>query len=126
MIHEALIEPIREEFDTGGFLYLAWIIPYAVVTLLIAIIMLPWLRTLEPSLRWGFILAGAIFVLGGIGLEAIGGAVLESGGDDLQSTGFTVTTTIEEALEMAGVIIAIRTLLVELSERCGVQLSLRS
>lgn len=56
-----------------------------------------------------FILAGAIYVGGAIGMESIGGYIADTPG--LHPAAYAVAATIEELLEMLGVIIFIYALL---------------
>ena len=62
--------------DMGLFFY-AWIIPYFIGAVLLAIVLLPWLFRLEPQLRWGLMLSGTVFVFGAIFMESYSGKVAE-------------------------------------------------
>jgi len=115
-----------------GWLFYAWIVPYLMATALLVAVLLPWLRKLERTTRNGLLLAGAIHLLGAVGMEAYGGKVAEhlllttagqefawlpcdvypSKGCFLYADPWYVTLyTIEEALEMTGLIICIGVLL---------------
>ena len=123
-VHEELIEPVRGALGTGGLLYQAWMIPYAVLVLLGGLALVPWFRSIEPHLRNRLFGAAGIFLLGAFGSEAIGGVIIDSGGFD--SAGYTVVVSIEEALEMAGVIYAIAALLRSVSKQETAAFALRA
>jgi hypothetical protein len=60
-----------------GIFYYAWTIPYLIVAVVLVAAMGPWLYRIEPQLRWGLILSGTVFVFGAIVLEARSGKVAE-------------------------------------------------
>lgn len=105
MIHEGLIEKLRTQLDTSGFLYFAWVIPYAAGLIIFLLVYIRFLINLPYRTRLLFIIAGIVYVSGAMGLELIGGKYYELYGD--QSLSFTILFTIEEILEMAGVVVFI-------------------
>jgi len=112
-VHERLIGYTRETFNLSGYLYFSWVLPYGIVTAFIAIIYIPFLARLPNKIRFLFILAGLIFVLGAIGIEALGAKHFESfGGDNLE---YVLYYTLEEFLEMIGISIFIFALLLYIS-----------
>jgi hypothetical protein len=108
-IHEMAIKPVRAALDTDGFLRFAWIIPGSVAVLLFVLIYARFLASLPSRLRAQFLIAGALYVGGAIGMEAISGyyATVE-GRDGLM---YMLVTAAEEAAEMAGVVVMIHALL---------------
>lgn len=115
-----------------GWLFYAWTIPYLLAAGILAAVLLPWLWKLDHRTRNGFLLAGVIYVLGAAGMEAYGGKVAErllltnasaeypwlpcevypTEGCFLYADPWYVTLyTIEEALEMTGLIICIGVLI---------------
>ena len=66
-IHEQLNQPLRNSFHLPGILHFAWVIPYGVMASILAIIVLPTIVKLRPSLRKWFFLAAIVYVSGAIG-----------------------------------------------------------
>lgn len=133
-IHEKLmLITLRLMGSTGtsredmGFLFYAWIIPYFIGVVVLAIVLFPWLIRLEPQLRWGLMLSGTVYVFGAIFMESYSGKVAEdiikypwdpaskpwmpchayiSGQCMLYADAWYVTLyTIEEVMEMSGLIL---------------------
>ncbi|NET34947.1 MAG: hypothetical protein F6K19_23465 [Cyanothece sp. SIO1E1] len=113
MIHEALMVPVRETLNTTGFLYYAWIIPYSILLVLLFFILLPFIVKLPNDTRRNFFLAGFIFVAGAIGVEAITGWHVTAAGD--KNLVYEILYTIEELLEMVGIVLFIYALLNHIS-----------
>jgi hypothetical protein len=89
--------------------------------LLVAVIgvrLLPWALSLDPMTRFGLLLGGGLFVTGAVGFEvAAGNHELEHGHD----TTFWVLSSIEEDLELAGVVVVLWAALGLLARRPGVR-----
>lgn len=115
-----------------GWLFYAWTIPYLIAAAMLLILLLPWLVRLEARVRYGLLLSGAVYVLGAAGMEAYGGKIAEqllvahastdypwlpcdvypTEGCFLYADPWYVTIyTIEETLEMTGLILCIGVLL---------------
>jgi hypothetical protein len=112
-LHERLIDPLRSGFDiTGGIFWFAWLIPALLALGVFAAVYVRfWWRLDEEPRRW-MALGGAIFVLGAVGLEMIGGAQSEGRIADYT---YVVIIGIEESLEMIGATLFLRSLLIVLS-----------
>lgn len=113
-IHELLTKPLREAFNTSGVLYYAWVIPYALIICLLAVIYIRFLINLPRHICIGFVISGIIFIFGAVGLELIGGKLFMISGD--QSILYTLTATFEEMLEMSGIALFVKYILQYLSE----------
>ncbi len=112
-IHERLGDFTRQALNTTGYLHFAWVIPYAIIVIIIGILLLKFLLKLDKSIAKGFVISGAIFVFGAIGLEILGAKeAFESGQNSLLFIGLS---TIEEIMEMSGVLLFIFYLLKSLS-----------
>jgi hypothetical protein len=110
-IHERLTGPVGRLLDlshgNAGALYFAWVVPGAVVVLGLAFVYWRFLQRQGATGRM-MMLAAAIFVGGALGMEMVGGWYTERYGRDFT---YYAIATVEEALEMAGMILLIRTLL---------------
>jgi hypothetical protein len=109
-LHERLIEPLRAALHTSGLLYFAWLIPYGLAVLVTGALYLRFLLRLPGTTRRRVIIAGVVYLTGAVGLELIGGAYLESLGNR-HNLPYELLTTLEETLEMAGMILLARGLL---------------
>jgi len=109
-IHESLNGPARwllGKYATGIF-YHAWVILGMAIVLIVTLFYLRFFINLPQQTRRQFFLAAFTFLSGAVGMETVGGNYGESHGkDDLQ---YSLLATVEEGLEMAGVIIFINAL----------------
>ena len=114
-LHGLLSLPIRQLAHTSNALLFAWVAPYAVLTFLFAVTYLRFFWALPGRLRTWLGVGGVIYVTGALGFEALAGAIvsshggLEGGGLDVWQ--HAVSYTVEELMEMTGVLIAIHALL---------------
>lgn len=108
-LHERSIEPLRRILGVGGLLRYAWVVPGMVLVLVVGLCYLRFLWHLPARSRRLFLLSGAVFVGGAIGMEMIGGLEFERFG--VANLAYAMTTTVEETLEMAGVVLFIYALL---------------
>lgn len=118
-MHERFSGLVRAVFGVDGLLYFAWVIP---ASLFVAVFLLAYWRflaNLPHKTRWGFLLAGAVYVAGAIGMELVGGKYVSShGGFPLARTvTYAGLTTVEELLEMFGVVIFLTALVTYLREQ---------
>ena len=117
MIHELPIDPLREMFGWGGVLYFGWVVPGAVLVALVAIIYRKFLLSLPRRTQRLFVLAGLIFVGGAIGVEMVSGVQADQHGEE--NLAYALIVTLEELMEMLGVIVLIRALLEYIEEHIG-------
>lgn len=110
-LHEQLIRPGRELLGdrSYGLFYYAWVIPATAIVLVLAAYFLGFLLRLPAKTRLGFIIGGALFVGGALGFEMLEGRHDELYGE--RNLTYRAYVTIEETLEMAGVIVFIHALL---------------
>lgn len=115
-IHERLVNPIRRLLGPGnhGIFNFAWVIPGIVLVLVLALFFLKFWWRLPTKTRLTVLMAAAIYIGGCIGFELIGGHYAELHG--LKNMTYVMLTTVEESLEMAGVIVFIWGLLVYLAD----------
>ena len=102
-LHELSIPPLRDAFHATGFLYYAWIIPAAICVVLFILGYLSFLAKLPARTRGLFLLAGALFVGGALGVEAVSGKHAYLHGE--QNLTYHLIVTVEELLEMAGLVV---------------------
>lgn len=109
-IHEQLVGPVRQAFRARGLFYFAWVIPYGIGVILLAIAFLPvvW-RVGRTNRNWLLTAAGA-YVTGAVGFEMLGARHFERTGRAFDLTGALLNTT-EESLEMAGLVLLVFALL---------------
>lgn len=115
-VHEFMIQPMRGLVEQSSldsdYLYFAWFIPYAVLVLVLGVVLGKFFFTLPLGTRWIFTLAGVVFLSGAVGMEMIGGKYwADQGwaidGSDPVDINYALLTTVEELLEMLGVVIFI-------------------
>lgn len=114
--HEMLIDPMRKAFGLTGLMRFAWVLVGGVFVTGFALAYLPFLAKLTFAARRGFVVAGAVYVMGVLGFEMLSGPffeALESGGG---SGPYIVLMTIEETLEMSGMLLFIKALLAYLRD----------
>lgn len=128
-LHDRLAVAVQEAAQTSGMFYIGWTLPYLLVVIAAMPAAWPLLRSLPPRTMLRLIMAGALYVLSALGLEMIEGAVLERSvppGMNLREAldygvpwEWAVLVTFEEAGEMIAVALALRALLLHLTEDLG-------
>ena len=99
-IHEQLTDPMRELIGAGGFLFFAWIIPYALALFLLSMYFLPFISGLSKKTKLLFFIGAGVFILGAIGFEMLGAKLYESGAQAEAS--YAVVSSLEELFEFIG------------------------
>lgn len=114
--HESLVSPVRSLLGGGrlGIFYFAWVIPAIVAVVILGLFFLRFVLHLPPKTRLACVLSAILFVGGAVGFEFVEGVYVELHGNETLT--YAMLTIVEEALEMAGVIVFIRALLIYLSE----------
>ncbi|EMR03866.1 hypothetical protein [Cesiribacter andamanensis] len=109
-LHERFNGPIRNALETSGALHFAWVIPYALLLLALAGLYARFVFKILPGqTRTLMILSAAIFIGGALGLELLGSYYFSKTGEiDLT---FALMATVEEVMEMFGVVLFIYTLM---------------
>lgn len=117
--HEELIEPVRAILGTSnlGIFYFAWVLPAIALVTIIGLSFLKFLIRLPRKTASRFIVAGALYVGGCIGMELAGGRYDELHGQD--NLTYIGIATSEESLEMLGVIVFIWSLLDYMTDTFG-------
>lgn len=108
-IHEVFIPITRKVIDVRGIFYFAWVIPASVLIIVFLAVFRKFVFQLPKKYKNLFILAGTIYLSGALGMELLGGYIVDSFGFNTMQ--YVVVSTIEELLEMFGVVIFINALL---------------
>ncbi len=108
-IHELFSDPLQERFHTSGYLAFGWLLLFVPLLLLFVLAYLRFLWQLPVRTRNLFILAGLLYVGGAVVVEGISANLWDSGGGI--SFAYLAIATVEEFLELIGVITFIFTLL---------------
>ena len=118
-VHERLIGPMRSLLGDGdlGVFYFAWVIPGIALVLALALFFLRFLLQLPTRTKLAFSIAGALYVVGAVGLELQEGRHAEVHG--LLNPTSVALATVEESLELAALVLFIWALLGHIADRHG-------
>ena len=116
-LHDRLDIPLRTALGTSGVLRHAWIIPYGIMLLALLAIYGKFLLQLDKATRIRFIASGIVFVVGAIGFEILSG--LREAAVGYKNAGYAFIYTVEEFLEMMGIALFARALVIYLEENVG-------
>ena len=109
-LHEILIIPeLSEALHLPWFLHSAWVIPGTLFTIWFIRRYSKFVRHLAPESRQHFVLAGCIYIGGALIFEMIGSHFAESLSQ--QNIVYALIATVEEFLEMTGIVTFIYALL---------------
>ena len=111
-IHELFTKPMRKVLQGSGgmLLFFAWIVPYAIVVLGIAIVYVRFLMKLPRRTAAFMVLSGALYIGGALGVEMLSGWYFKSHGENFD-LGYYLLSALEEAFETMGTIVFVWTLL---------------
>jgi hypothetical protein len=115
--HERLIEPMRALMggrDLGIFFF-AWVVPAIAMAVALGAFFLPFLLRLPRASAIAFVVAAAVYLGGALGVELVEGWWREGHGH--RNAMYHALVSLEEGMEMAGVILFIRALLAHIA-RC--------
>ncbi|GGM07770.1 hypothetical protein [Deinococcus aerophilus] len=107
-IHDNISAPLSRLAQPGGALLYLWVVPYGLAVLLLLLASVRFLLHLPAATRRLFVLAGAMYVGGALGLELIEAASDARG----IHSGFIplLGVAIEETMEMLGLVVFISAL----------------
>lgn len=107
-IHEILVDPLQALFHSTGYLAFAWQIVAVPCVILFVLLFIPFILHLPSRWRYLFILSGAIYVTGALGIEAVSAnRWYVDGGITLP---YLALGTVEELFEMLGMVLFVYTL----------------
>ncbi|WP_445173010.1 hypothetical protein [Microcoleus sp.] len=108
-LHEDLIDPMQKLLKATGFLYFAWIVPFGFLVAIFLFSYSKFLFHLPVSTKKMFVAACALYIGGAMGMEIPGGYLASTTG--MQSVPYLIVITIEESLEMLGIVVFIHALM---------------
>lgn len=114
--HERISGMLSTSFTTSGMFEFAWVIPALIIIPIFLFLFFPFIRHLHTHVSYTIIIAGAIFVFGAVGMEMIAGIFISennSQDDVFTSPMYRFLVNIEEGLEVLGVIVFIKALLMQ-------------
>ena len=116
-LHEALGDWIENYVHATGLIYFPWVLPYSVFTCCCALLYWKFFLQLPRKTKRLFIIFGAMYLIGAVFFDMLGGREAELHGFD--SMLYCLLYTVEEVLEMLGIVGIIYTLLDYLEEQYG-------
>jgi hypothetical protein len=111
-LHEKLMPPLRA-MGAAGFLYNAWVIPFAFIVIMFGLTFFKFWLNLSPKVRNLLMIAFIVYVTGALGFETIDGFLTYKAEEN--TFFYSVVATIEDGLEMLGLTIFIRGLMTYLN-----------
>ena len=107
--HELSITPLRTRFELTGFFHYAWIVPATLAVVLFVLAYAKFIARLPARTRQLFLLAGAVYIAGALGVEAVSGKQASLHGE--HNLTYHAIITVEELFEMAGITLFLYSLL---------------
>ncbi|MCU0541126.1 MAG: hypothetical protein MUE44_02935 [Oscillatoriaceae cyanobacterium Prado104] len=116
--HEKLIYPMRSLLNATGFLYYTWVVPIGLLVVIFLLSYTKFLFHLPLTTRKLFVLASVLYIGGALGMELIGGYQAEKWGTS-HNLPHLITVTVEELLEMLGIVVFIHALMSYIKKYLG-------
>ena len=108
-LHEQLIGPFRELLNTSRYFYFAWVIPYGILILIVALFVTNFIKSLPFRIRNIMFLSGIIYVSGELGFELLSGNIIslyeEGTFKQIHRFLYFFFTTTEESLGLLGILL---------------------
>lgn len=110
-LHEMTSGPTSQLLQADWVPEYAWMLPYSVALLIAASVLLPWFLKVDRASQIRFVIGGAIFVSGALGIEILESANVSGAGPDVLadgialadvSLGHALLTTAQECMEYIG------------------------
>jgi hypothetical protein len=120
-LHERMIEPLRSLFGGQhhhlGIFYFAWVVPGIALVAALGVFFLPFLFRLPRRTAIAFVISGAIYVGGALGVELVEGWWREGHGH--RNLTYHLLVSLEEGMEMVGAIAFIHALMDHIARYYG-------
>jgi len=107
-LHEKLVQPMRTMLNATGFLYYTWVVPVGVLVVIFLLSYTKFLFHLPVPTRKLFVAATVIYLGGALGVEMIGAYRSSTAGEN--NILYQIIVTVEESLEMVGIVVFIHAL----------------
>lgn len=114
-IHETLGDYTEKFVESNGYLYYPWVISYTILVMVLGIVYMHFFWRMKSNIFWSFMGSAFMYLSGAIGFELLGAKEASLHGSDTLI--YCTYYTIEESLEMFGVIYLIWILLNLLSKK---------
>ena len=108
-IHEMIHTVLVKFIDSHGIFYYPWVVPALIFVAVVGATYLPFLKHVDRRTAVLFIVAGGIYVFGTVGMDMVGGVIVEKHG--YESIQHTMGQTVEEMCEMMGIVVFLYALL---------------
>jgi hypothetical protein len=108
-LHEKLIPPLRSLLNATGFLFYTWVVPFGFLVVIFLLSYSKFLFHLPVSTKKLFVAATALYIGGAMGMELVGGYIFTL--KVLPPISYAISTTLEESLEMLGIVVFIHALI---------------
>lgn len=113
-LHEDL-QLVADKLDVDSPGAFGWVVPGAVVALVVGLLMLRVAHEMSPRLRWRLVVAGAVYLTGALVVEVLSSPLYVpgagAGAEPPQSVAYVLCNVAEEGLEMLGALLALRAVL---------------
>jgi hypothetical protein len=116
-LHETFSSMIRDGLGVGGAFHFGWLVPAIPLVIIVGVVFLRFVFGLPGNVRTLIIFAGIAYLSGVIGIEMVGGIVWETSGPG--SVAYAAITTVEETLEIAGLVLLVYALAVHIDTTLG-------
>ncbi|NNC99537.1 MAG: peptidase M48 Ste24p [Gammaproteobacteria bacterium] len=107
-LHEEIGDLTEHLVEAKGLLYFPWVIPYSIAFVIAVSVYFRFYLTLDRRLQLRLLACAVVFLSGAVGLEIFSAREAETSGTS--SLSYSILYTIEESLEMAGLILLFHTL----------------
>lgn len=101
-LHDFVVSGLPRHEVTYGQLFIAWFVPYGIAAGAFSLYQLRFLTKLDSQIAFGFFCAALVYLGGAVGAEWMGSKVADSFGT--RSLAYALTVTVEESLEMGGLV----------------------
>ena len=102
MIHEISGRYLRNLLNPSSFFYFAWVIPYGIITIFIALYFFNFIKMMPKKIFYLIIISGILFVGGELILEMVGGFIFTLNNKEINSL-YLAVSLFEEVLSMTGI-----------------------
>ena len=117
-IHELFINPLKYFLPDTGILHFGWIVPYAVLALVVGVVYLRFVLRLPEPTRSLVFASGCVYLTGAFAFEMVGGWYVSEVSGWMDFPYMTIVAG-EEFLEMCGAILFLYALLDRLQRGLG-------